>query len=326
MGYANLVYMVCTNATDYGIYYIVNIGLTILIVIENTGAVMNAVIEINDLSCPDLDIFTRLTEAQLRNAFEPERGIFIAESAKVIALALDAGYEPISFLMERRHISGQARGILARCANVPVYTGESGLLAELTGFPLTRGVLCAFRRPPISGLEEICANARRVAILEDITDSTNVGALFRSAAALNIDAVLLTPSCCDPLCRRAVRVSMGAVLQTPWTRIGSEPSSWPKQGLELLRKLGFKTVAMVLNHPTVRMDDPELIAQEKLAILFGTEGDGLKADTVASCDYTTCIPMSHNIDSLNVAAASAIAFWQFVPRSQAPQAPAAGES
>ena len=275
---------------------------------------MPNIIEISDFLSPDLGVFARLTEAQLRSRFEPEKGIFIAESPKVIGFALDAGCEPVSLLMERKHVAGQARDIITRCGDIPVYTADRDLLAGLTGFQLTRGVLCAMRRPQLSGVEELCVGARRVAVLEGIVDSTNVGAIFRSAAALNIDTVLLTPTCCDPLCRRAVRVSMGTVFQVPWTRIGSEPSEWPQQGVERLRKLGFKTVAMALSDTAVRIDDPQLMAEEKLAIVLGTEGNGLAPCTVADCDYTACIPMSHNVDSLNVAAASAVAFWQLRPR------------
>lgn len=275
---------------------------------------MPHIIEISDFLSPDLDVFARLTEVQLRSRFEPEKGIFIAESPKVIGYALDAGCEPVSLLMERKHIEGQAHDIITRCGDIPVYTADRDLLAGLTGFQLTRGVLCAMRRPQLPGVEELCAGARRVAVLEGIVDSTNVGAIFRSAAALNVDTVLLTPTCCDPLCRRAVRVSMGTVFQVPWTRIGSEPSEWPQQGVERLRKLGFKTVAMALSDTAVRIDDPQLMAEEKLAIVLGTEGNGLAPCTVADCDYTACIPMSHNVNSLNVAAASAVTFWQLRPR------------
>lgn len=271
---------------------------------------MTDIIEITDFASPELDVFARLTEAQLRNRLEPEKGIFIAESPKVIGRALDAGYEPLSLLMERRHIDGQGREIIARCGDVPVYTGDSGLLAGLTGYQLTRGVLCAMRRPGLPSVEELCANARRVAVLEGIVDHTNVGAIFRSAAALNMDAVLVTPTCCDPLYRRAVRVSMGTVFQVPWTRIGNEPSEWPQPGVERLRKLGFKTAAMALSDTAVSIDDLRLMAEERLAIVLGTEGDGLASRTIADCDYTVRIPMSHDVDSLNVAAASAVAFWQ----------------
>lgn len=275
---------------------------------------MADIIEITDFASPELDVFARLTEAQLRNRLEPEKGVFIAESPKVIGRALDAGYEPVSLLMERKHIDGQARGIIARCGDVPVYTGDSDLLAGLTGYQLTRGVLCAMRRPRLPSVEKLCAGARRVAVLEGIVDHTNVGAIFRSAAALNIDAVLVTPTCCDPLYRRAVRVSMGAVFQVPWTRIGDEPSEWPRPGIERLGRLGFKTVAMALSDTAVSIEDPSLCAQEKLAIVLGTEGDGLAPGTIAGCDYTVRIPMSHNVDSLNVAAASAVAFWQLRTR------------
>ncbi|MEM1486013.1 RNA methyltransferase [Oscillospiraceae bacterium PP1C4] len=275
---------------------------------------MSNIIEISDFSSPNLDVFARLTETQLRNRMEPEKGIFIAESPKVIGLALDAGCEPVSLLVERKHIAGQAHDIVTRCGDIPVYTADDNLLAGLTGFQLNRGVLCAMRRPQLPGVEELCAGARRVAILEGIADSTNVGAIFRSAAALNIDTVLVTPSCCDPLCRRAVRVSMGTIFQVPWTRIGREPSEWPQPGIKRLRQLGFKTVAMALSDTAVSIDDPQLMAEDKLAIVLGTEGNGLALSTIANCDYTACIPMSHNVDSLNVAGASAVAFWQLRAR------------
>lgn len=271
---------------------------------------MPNIIEITDLSAPELDVYARLTQAQLRNRLEPEKGVFIAESPKVITRALDAGYQPLSLLMERRHIEGQAQPILERCGEVPVYTADREVLAELTGFELTRGVLCAFRRPVPRTVEQVCANARRVAVLEGIVDSTNVGAIFRSAAALNMDAVLINPSCCDPLCRRAVRVSMGTVFQVPWAQIGASAADWPERGMEQLHALGFKTAAMALSDRSVSIDDPELAGEEKLAIVLGTEGDGLSHHTIASCDYTVKIPMSHGVDSLNVAAASAVAFWQ----------------
>lgn len=279
---------------------------------------MPHIIEITDFASPELDVFARLTEAQLRSRLEPSKGIFIAESPKVIARALNAGYEPLSLLMERRQIDGQGRGIIARCGDVPVYTGDSGLLAGLTGYELTRGVLCAMRRPPLPGVEELCANARRVAVLEGIVDHTNVGAIFRSAAALSVDAVLVTPTCCDPLYRRAARVSMGAVFQVPWTRIGDAPSDWPHPGMERLRALGFKTAAMALSDDSVPVDEPRLAAEEKLAIVLGTEGDGLAGSTIAGCDYTVRIPMAHGVDSLNVAAASAVAFWELRVRKDRP--------
>ena len=231
---------------------------------------MPNIIKITDIAAPELDVFARLTEAQLRNRLEPEKGVFIAESPKVIGRALDAGYEPVSLLMEPRHIDGQGRDIIARCEGIPVYTASREILEGLTGYALTRGVLCAMRRPPLPSVEDVCANARRVAVLEGIVDSTNVGAIFRSAAALNIDAVLVTPTCGDPLYRRAVRVSMGTVFQVPWTRIGSEPSEWPEPGLERLRKLGFQTAAMALSDDSVSIDDPRLAAEEKLAIVLGT--------------------------------------------------------
>ncbi|MDR3983512.1 MAG: RNA methyltransferase [Dysosmobacter sp.] len=275
---------------------------------------MATIIEVTNLSMPELEPFTRLTEAQLRNRLEPEKGIFIAESPKVILRALDAGYEPVSLLMEHRQLTGQGSGVLARCADIPVYTASRELLAELTGYPLTRGVLCAMRRPKLPSVEELCADARRVAVLEGIVDSTNIGAIFRSAAALNMDAVLVTPTCSDPLYRRAVRVSMGTIFQVPWTRIGEEPSQWPDAGLRRLRSLGFRTAAMALSDDSVSIEDPRLLAEERLAIVLGTEGDGLAARTIAACDYTVRIPMAHEVDSLNVAAASAVAFWQLRAR------------
>lgn len=270
----------------------------------------HTVIEISDLSLPELDIFARLTEAQLRSRLEPEKGIFIAESPKVIARALDAGCQPLTFLMERRHLDGQGKELLARCGAIPVYTADRAVLAKLTGYELTRGILCAMRRPIQPSMEELCANARRVVVLEDIVDTTNVGAIFRSAAALHMDAVLLTPACCDPLCRRAARVSMGTVFQIPWTRIGAAASDWPGAGLAQLHALGFQTAAMALSEPSVSIDDAVLRRVEKLAIVLGTEGDGLARDTIAQCDYAVRIPMAHGVDSLNVAAASAVAFWQ----------------
>ena len=271
---------------------------------------MPNIIEIAGTSLPQLDVFARLTEGQLRSRLEPEKGIFIAESPKVIERALDAGYEPVSLLMERKHISGQGRDIIARCGDIPVYTADREVLAGLTGYQLTRGVLCAMRRPPLPSVEAVCANARRVAVLEGIVDSTNIGAIFRSAAALNMDAVLVTPTCGDPLYRRAVRVSMGTVFQIPWTRIGSGVSEWPQPGIQRLRELGFKTAAMALSDTAISIEEPCLIAEKKLAIVLGTEGDGLVPRTIADCDYTVRIPMSHGVDSLNVAAASAVAFWQ----------------
>lgn len=274
----------------------------------------HTVVEIADLSMPELDVFARLTEAQLRSRLEPEKGVFIAESPKVITRALDAGCQPLALLMERRHLDGQGRALLERCGAVPVYTADRAMLAELTGYELTRGILCAMRRPVQPSVEELCVGARRVAVLEGIVDTTNVGAIFRSAAALHMDAVLLTPTCCDPLCRRAARVSMGTVFQIPWTRIGAAASDWPGAGLAQLHALGFQTAAMALNEHSVSIDDVVLRRAEKLAIVLGTEGDGLARETVAQCDYTVRIPMAHGVDSLNVAAASAVAFWQLGAR------------
>lgn len=270
---------------------------------------MANIIEVTDLADPRLAPYVSLTEAQLRNRLEPELGIFIAESPKVIDRALDAGYEPVSLLMERKHLAGQGAPIIERCGGVPVYTASDDLLAQLTGYPLTRGVLCAMRRPTLPTVEELCRDARRVAVLENIVDHTNIGAIFRSAAALGMDAVLVTPSCCDPLYRRSARVSMGTVFQVPWTRIGETCGDWPQSGLDRLRALGFKTVAMALRNDTVDIDDPGLQNAEKLAIVLGTEGDGLKPETIAQCDDTVKIPMARGVDSLNVAAASAVAFW-----------------
>ena len=271
---------------------------------------MAEIIEITDISAPELDVYARLTETQLRNRLEPEKGIFIAESPKVIRRALDAGCKPLSLLMERRHIDGQGAEIIARCGDIPLYTAEREVLESLTGYTMTRGILCAMSRPKLPALEEVLKDAKRVAVLEGIVDSTNIGAIFRSAAAMHIDVVLLTPTCCDPLCRRAVRVSMGTVFQIPWTRIGDCKEQWPEPGLQWLNDLGFKTAAMALSDEAVTIEDPNLMAEEKLAIILGTEGDGLSDQTIAQCDYTVCIPMSHDVDSLNVAAASAVAFWQ----------------
>jgi len=271
---------------------------------------MANIIQLHDFSDPQLDVYARLTEAQLRNRREPEKGLFIAESPKVIQYALWAGCRPVSLLMDRKHIEGQGQEVIALCGDVPVYTGDSDLLAGLTGFQLTRGILCAMRRPAQPSVEELCANARRIAVLEGIVDPTNVGAIFRSAAALNMDAVLVTPTCCDPLHRRAVRVSMGTVFQIPWARIGDSAAQWPQPGLQRLKELGFKTAAMALSEDSVAIDDPILRTEEKLAIVLGTEGDGLSPTAIADCDYTVLIPMSHGVDSLNVAAASAVAFWQ----------------
>ena len=271
---------------------------------------MANVMEITDFSAPELDVYARLTEAQLLNRFEPAKGMFIAESPKVIHRALDAGCVPVSMLMERKDIDGSAREILERCPDIPVYTADEDLLCNLTGYHLTRGVLCAMRRPQLPAAEEILADKRRVVILENVQNPTNVGAIFRSAAALGMDAVLLTPGCSNPLYRRSARVSMGTVFQVPWTYIGTETADWPGKGMEILKKLGYKTAAMALSDNSVSIDDPALMAEEKLAILMGSEGDGLTDATIAACDYTVKIPMYHGVDSLNVAAASAVAFWQ----------------
>lgn len=275
---------------------------------------MNNIIEITDLNIPELDVYARLTEAQLRARMEAERGIFIAESPKVIELALKAGCTPLSFLMERRHLQGQGAPLMARCPDAPVYTADREVLASLTGYALTRGILCAMKRPALKTAESLLADARRVAVLEGIVDSTNMGAIFRSAAALGMDAVLLTPTCCDPLCRRAVRVSMGTIFQVPWARIGDCPADWPQAGMELLHQNGFATAAMALDDRAISIDDVRLRQEEKLAVLLGTEGDGLSHQTIAHCDYTVMIPMEHGVDSLNVAAASAVAFWQLRAR------------
>lgn len=266
---------------------------------------MKNIIEITDLHAPELDIYARFSEVQLLHINEPGQGIFIAESPKVIERALDAGYSPISVLVERKHIAGQAQDVIARCGEIPVYTADFDILTQLTGFQLTRGMLCAMQRRSLPAVEEVCADARRIAVLENVMNPTNVGAIFRSAAALNMDAVLLTPSCSNPLYRRAARVSMGTVFQIPWTYLENK-QSW----IECLKKLGFKTAAMALNDDSVSIDNPKLMAEEKLAIVLGTEGDGLDPETISDCDYTVRIPMSHHVDSLNVAAASAVAFWQ----------------
>ena len=271
---------------------------------------MSQIIEITDFTAPELDAYARLTERELYSCFHPKEGLFIAESPNVILRALDADFEPVSLLMERKHVEGQAAEVIARCGDIPVYTSTLDVLTKLTGFQLTRGVLCAMRRKPLPTVEDICRNARRIAVLENVMNPTNVGAMFRSAAALNMDAILLTPACSDPLYRRAVRVSMGTAFQIPWTFIGDEVADWPEQGMARLRALGFRTAAMALRDDSVSIDDPRLMAEKKLAIVLGTEGDGLGNDTIADCDYTVKIPMSHGVDSLNVAAASAVAFWQ----------------
>ena len=271
---------------------------------------MANIIEITSFLDPRLDVYARLTEAQLLSRFEPAKGMFIAESPKVIDRALDAGCKGVSLLMERKDIDGQAAQIIARCGDIPLFTADRDVLCQLTGFQLTRGVLCAMLRPKQPTVEEICRDAKRIVVLENVMNPTNVGAIFRSAAALHMDAILLTPGCSDPLYRRSARVSMGTVFQIPWTFIGQEPAHWPHPGMERLEAMGFKTVAMALRDDSVRIDDPGLMAEEKLAIVLGSEGDGLTDTTIADCDYTVKIPMSHGVDSLNVAAASAVAFWQ----------------
>lgn len=272
------------------------------------------IIPIMDFMAPELDVYARLSENQLYHLYEPDAGIFIAESPNVIERALNAGYEPLSFLAEARELYGDAQRILMRCEHTPVYTAEFEILTRLTGFALTRGLLCAMRRKPLPTLEAVCAGARRIAVMERVMNPTNVGAIFRSAAALGMDAVLLTPGCSDPLYRRAARVSMGTVFQIPWTFLDEKICSWPEEGQKNLRKLGFRTAAMALKQDSVSVDHPALMAEERLAIVLGTEGDGLSEKTIADCDYTVMIPMAHGVDSLNVAAASAVAFWELGKR------------
>lgn len=263
---------------------------------------MAKIVEISDFQAPELDVYARLTEVQLRNRQNPEEALFIAESPIVIQRALQAGYVPVSCLVQRSHLETQAQETICQCGDIPVYTADFDVLTQLTGFQLTRGMLCAMRRPPLPSVEAICRGARRIAVLEDVQNPTNVGAIFRSAAALHMDAVLLTPNCSDPLYRRAIRVSMGTVFQIPWTYMDGDMAQ--------LQKLGFRTAAMALCEDSVSIRDPRLQAEEKLAVVLGTEGDGLAASTIAACDYTVRIPMSHGVDSLNVAAASAVAFFQ----------------
>ena len=270
---------------------------------------MNNVIEINDITAPELDVYARTSEVQLLRYYEPKPGIFIAESPKVIERALNAGYEPLSFLVEHKDLEGEAKELLEHYPEVPVYTAEYDVLVGMTGYALARGMLCAMKRRQLPSIEEICQNTSRVAILENVVNPTNIGAIFRSAAALHMDAVLLTSGCSDPLYRRAARVSMGTVFQIPWTFVDNSVS-WPEGGIQLLHKMGFKMAALALSGDSIRIDDPILQKEEKLAILLGTEGDGLTSRTIADCDYTVKIPMSHGVDSLNVAAASAVAFWQ----------------
>lgn len=271
---------------------------------------MSNIIEITDLNIPELDIYARLSEVQLLRYNEPNLGLFIAESPNVIERALNAGYEPSSILVEKKHVEGQAKKIIERCGNIPIYVGEFETLEKITGFKLTRGLLCAMQRKELPSVEEVCAGKRRIAVLENVMNPTNIGAIFRSAAALNMDAVLLTPACSDPLYRRATRVSMGTVFQIPWTIMPNEGSGQTPTSVETLRRLGFKTAAMALCEDSVSIDHPELMAEDRLAIILGTEGDGLANSTIEDTDYTVLIPMSHGVDSLNVAAASAVAFWQ----------------
>ncbi len=271
---------------------------------------MPQIIEITDFHAPELDVYARLNENQLLNRAEPDKGLFIAESPKVVERAMNAGYESISMLVEKKHIEGEAKTVIERAGDIPIYTAEFDVLKQLTGFALTRGVLCAMRRRPLPSVGDVCNGARRIAILENVMNPTNVGAIFRSAAALGIDAVLLTPACSNPLYRRAARVSMGTVFQIPWTYLSGDDAAWPHPGIDVLKGLGFKTAAMALSDDSVGIDDEKLMAEDKLAIILGTEGDGLATATIADCDYTVKIPMSHGVDSLNVAAASAVAFWQ----------------
>lgn len=277
--------------------------------------IIQNMIEITDFDAPELDVYARLTEAQLLNKDHPEDGLFIAESPKVISRALDGGYEPVSVLVEKKQVLEDAEtiAVLGKCGNVPVYTAEFEVLTKLTGFKLTRGMLCAMKRRRLPGLQEICNGCDRIAVLENVMNPTNVGAIFRSAAALHMDAVILTGGCSNPLYRRASRVSMGTVFQIPWTFVNNSVI-WPEEGMKILRELGFKTVAMALKEDSASIDDPELMKEDKLAVILGTEGDGLAPETIADCDYTVMIPMSHGVDSLNVAAASAVAFWQLGKR------------
>ena len=270
---------------------------------------MKNIIEINDFSAPELDIYARTSEVQLLRYNEPAPGFFIAESPKVIERACSAGYEPVSFLVEHKDLEGEAKELLERFPEIPVYTAEYETLVKMTGYALARGMLCVMRRRALSSIEEICQNARRIAILENVVNPTNIGAIFRSAAALHMDAVLLTSGCSDPLYRRAARVSMGTVFQIPWTYFDKK-TVWPQDGMQILQNLGFKTAAMALRDDSVGIDDKALRSEEKLAVILGTEGDGLASQTIADCDYTVKIPMSHGVDSLNVAAASAVAFWE----------------
>ena len=289
---------------------------------------MADIIQITDFSAPELDIYARLSEPQLKHYYEPHGGLFLAESPMIVERALNAGCQPVSLLVEEKYVCNPEsegadsaaeqyiRSLIDRCGDVPVYTADGNLLKNLTGFPLTRGILCAMKRPDLPALESVCEGACRIAILENVMNPTNIGAIFRSAAALNIDAILLTSACSDPLYRRASRVSMGTVFQIPWTYFEEKELPWPDKAMEKLRSLGFKTAAMALRDDTVSIDDPALLAEEKLAIVLGTEGDGLADSTITGCDYTVKIPMAHGVDSLNVAAASAVAFWELGKKSR----------
>ena len=277
---------------------------------------MNEIIRIEDFSDPRLDVFVRLTGAQLRSRLEPEKGVFIAESPTVIEVALDSGCEPVALLTDERLINGSVQKIIDRCGGVPIYSASREVLEKLTGFALTRGALCAMKRPRQKTLAELLDGARTVAVLETIADSTNIGAVFRSAAALGVDAVLVTPDCCDPLCRRAVRVSMGTIFRVPWGVIGEDHEDWRRRGIDLLHSHGFKTAAMALTDDSVNIDDEALMKEEKVAIILGTEGTGLSRSTIENSDYTVKIPMSNEVDSLNVAAAGVIAFWQLTRRTR----------
>ena len=271
---------------------------------------MQNIIKISDINIPELNIYSSYSENQLLHINEPDLGLFIAESPIVIERAFDAGYEPVSILMEDKHVDTQGKAVLERCEGLPVYAAPFDVLTQLTGYKLTRGMLCAFRRKKTIGMREILEGACRVAVMEDVVNPTNVGAVFRSAAALNMDAVILTRACCDPLYRRAIRVSMGNVFLIPWTYVDDD-ISWPEEGIRLLNEYGYKTVAMALGEDSLRVDDPELKKEKKLAVILGTEGQGLKEETIKACDYTVKIPMAYGVDSLNVAAASAVAFWEF---------------
>ena len=275
---------------------------------------MSEIIRIEDFSDPRLDLFVRLTGAQLRSKLEPEKGVFIAESPTVIEVALDSGCEPVALLTDERLINGSVEKIIKRCDGVPIYAATREVLEQLTGFALTRGALCAMRRPAQPTLGELLEDAKTVAVLENIADSTNIGAIFRSAAALGVDAVLVTPDCCDPICRRAVRVSMGTIFRVPWGVIGESQADWRENGVKLLQSHGFKTAAMALNENSVNIDDEALMREEKVAVILGTEGTGLAKSTIENSDYTVMIPMQNEVDSLNVAAAGVIAFWQLVRR------------